>query len=62
MINHNLILNVFEDKTLKSKLSTQLLFGEKFSIIKEYRNCYKIRTSYDRYIGYISKKKYPKKK
>jgi len=61
MINHNLILNVFEDKTLKSKLSTQLLFGEKFSIIKKYRNCYKIRTSYDRYFGYISKKKYPLK-
>ena len=62
MINHNLILNVFKDKTLKSKLSTQLLFGEKFSIIKKYKNCYKIRTSYDRYLGYISKKKFPFKK
>ena len=59
MINHNLILNVFEDKTLKTKLSTQLLFGEKFSIIKKYKNSYKIRTSYDRYLGYIPKKEYP---
>ena len=59
MINHNLILNVFEDKTLKTKLSTQLLFGEKFSIIKKYKNSYKIKTSYDRYVGYIPKKKIP---
>ena len=61
MINNNLILNVYEKKTLKSKISTQLLYGEKFSIIKKYKNCLKIKSSYDRYIGYISKKKYPTK-
>ena len=32
MINQNLILNVYENKTLKSKISTQLLYGEKFEI------------------------------
>ena len=59
MINQNLILNVYENKTLKSKIATQLLYGEKFKILKKYNNCYKIKCSYDRYIGYISKKKYP---
>jgi hypothetical protein len=58
MINQNLILNVYQDKTLKSKLSTQLLYGEKFSILKEFKNCFKIKSSYDKYVGYILKKKY----
>ena len=58
MINNNLILNVYEKKTLKSKISTQLLYGEKFSIIRKYKDCLKIKSSYDKYIGYISKKKY----
>ena len=47
------------NKTIKSKISTQLLYGEKFEILKKYSNCYKIKSSFDRYIGYISKKKYP---
>ena len=58
MINQNLILNVYKEKKLGSKLSTQLLYGEKFSIIKEFKNCLKIKSSYDRYVGYIRKKKY----
>jgi len=61
MINNKLILNVYENESSKSKLSTQLLYGEKFSIVKEYKNRYKIKTSYDRYIGFIPKKKFPDK-
>ena len=61
MINHNLILNVYDKKSLDSKLSTQLLYGEKFKIIKKYNNCFKIKSSYDGYVGYVSKKEYPLK-
>ncbi len=61
MINNNLILNVYEGHSLKSRLSTQLLYGEKFSIIKEFKNRYKIKLDYDHYIGYIIKKKFPYK-
>ena len=58
MINNNLILNVYEKNILNSKLSTQLLYGDKFKIIKSYKNFYKIKTSYDKYTGYIRKKKF----
>jgi hypothetical protein len=59
MINNKMILNLYKDRLYKKKLSTQLLYGDKFKIIKEFNNTLKIRTSYDNYIGYIAKKKFP---
>tara|TARA_Y100000996_G_scaffold120247_1_gene89987 strand:+ start:1776 stop:2507 length:732 start_codon:yes stop_codon:yes gene_type:complete len=61
MINTNLILNVYEGKSLKSALSTQLLYGDKFKIIKKFGKFTKIKTTYDNYIGYIKNKKFKKK-
>ena len=58
MINNNLILNVYEKNLPHSKISTQLLYGDKFKIIKKFKNFYKIKTLYDGYIGYIRKKKF----
>ena len=60
MINNKIILNLYEDRFSKKKLSTQLLYGDKFKIIKEFNDTIKIKTSYDNYIGYIAKKKFPK--
>ena len=60
MINTNLILNVYKDKSLKSSLLTQLLYGENFKIIKKFRKFIKIKTMYDNYIGYIKNKKFKK--
>ncbi len=60
MINTNLILNVYKEKSLKSALSTQLLYGEKFKIIKKLGKFTKIKTTYDNYIGYIKSKKFKK--
>ncbi len=60
MINTNLILDVYKDRSLKSALSTQLLYGEKFKIVKKFRKFLKIKTSYDNYIGYIKNKKFKK--
>ena len=57
MINKNLILNVYEDKFLKSKLSTQLLYGDNFKIIKKFKNSFKIKSLFDGYLGYIAKQK-----
>ncbi len=56
MINSKFILNVYEKKKSSSKLVTQLLYGEKFKIIKKYNNWIKIKNSYDGYVGYIRKK------
>ena len=60
MINTNLILNVYKEKSLKSALSTQLLYGDKFKIIKNFGKFTKIKTTYDDYIGFIKSKKFEK--
>ena len=57
MQNKKLILNVYEDKLLKSKLSNQLLYGDNFKILKKLKKSYKIKSLYDGYLGYISKQK-----
>ena len=59
MINNKLILNVYEDSSCKKKISTQLLYGDKFKIIKKFNSTFKIKTSYDNYVGYIKKGKFP---
>ena len=59
MINNKLILNVYEDSSCKKKISTQLLYGDKFKIIKRLNSTLKIKTSYDNYVGYIIRGKFP---
>tara|TARA_B100000989_G_C19484254_1_gene446641 strand:- start:585 stop:1301 length:717 start_codon:yes stop_codon:yes gene_type:complete len=58
MINKYSSINIYEDKKKNSKISSQILYGEKFSIIKKYDDWYKIKTSYDRYVGFIKKRKF----
>ena len=61
MRNTSFILNIYEKKSLSSKLATQLLYGENFTIQKNYKNWLKIKSKYDNYIGYIKKKKFKPK-
>ena len=58
MINNYPIVNMYEKSSLKSKLSSQLLYGEKFNIISKKKNWLKIKTSYDKYTGFIKKRKF----
>ena len=60
MISDYPIINIYEKKSLKSKISSQLLFGEKFKILRKQNGWLKIKTSYDKYIGYIKDKRYIK--
>ena len=53
MISKYSSINIYEDKKRNSKLSSQILYGEKFSIIKKYKDWYKIKTDYDKYVGFI---------
>ena len=53
MINNYPIVNIYEKNSLKSKLSSQLIYGEKFQILNKKKDWYKIETSYDKYIGFI---------
>ena len=60
MINKYSFINIYEHKKKNSKLSSQILYGEKFTILKKYDDWYKIKTGYDRYVGFIRKKKFEK--
>ncbi len=54
-------INIYERASINSKISSQIIYGEKFKILKKTKNFIKIRTFYDRYVGYIIKKKFIKK-
>ena len=56
MRNTDFILNIYEKKSSLSKLASQLLYGETFTIQKNYTNWIKIKSKYDNYVGYIKKK------
>ena len=51
-------INVYERPSIKSKISSQIIYGEKFKILKKVKNFFEIRTSYDRYYGYIKNNKF----
>ena len=58
MINNFSKLDIYEEPRINSKLSSQMIYGEKFKIIKKRNNWLKIKTSYDNYTGYIKNKKF----
>ena len=60
MINKYSCINIYENRKKNSKLSSQILFGEKFTIIEKYKDFYKIKTNYDKYVGFIKKGKFEK--
>ena len=47
------VINVFLEPKKSSKVSSQLIYGEKFQIISRSKNYIKVKNFYDRYIGYI---------
>ena len=49
----NKFINIYEKSSLKSKVSSQILYGENFKILSKKKNWLKIRTSFDKYTGYI---------
>lgn len=60
MINNFPILNLYKARNKSSELVSQMIYGEKFQIIKNYGKWLKIKTNYDRYNGFIEKKNYKK--
>ncbi len=45
--------NVYLKPSLKSELSSQILYGEKFKIISKKKGWIKIKTNFDKYSGFI---------
>ena len=54
------VLNVYELASKKSNISTQLVYGEKFSIIGRKNDFFKIITDFDNYKGFIKINKFNK--
>tara|TARA_Y100001970_G_C14002124_1_gene733941 strand:- start:212 stop:937 length:726 start_codon:yes stop_codon:yes gene_type:complete len=51
-------INIYEKPSTYSKISSQIIYGEKFKVLKKVKNFLKIKTHYDNYHGYIIKKKF----
>tara|TARA_B100001250_G_scaffold133048_1_gene113727 strand:- start:132 stop:875 length:744 start_codon:yes stop_codon:yes gene_type:complete len=53
-------INLYETESKKSNISSQILYGEEFKILKRKKKFLKIKTKYDNYIGYIKSSKFLK--
>ena len=53
--NNKPTLNIYEKPLKRSNLSSQILHGERFEILNKTKNYLKIKTSYDKYTGFIKK-------
>ena len=49
---------LYEKPSHKSKISSQILYGEEFKILLKNKNWLKIKTSFDNYTGYVRKINY----
>tara|TARA_Y100001935_G_scaffold115013_1_gene95210 strand:+ start:36 stop:791 length:756 start_codon:yes stop_codon:yes gene_type:complete len=54
--NKTITVDVLEKPHKNSNLSSQIVYGEKFKVISENKNFYKIKNLYDNYVGFITKK------
>ncbi len=54
------VSNIYTKPFIKSEVSTQILYGEKFKILNQKKDWLKIKTYFDNYIGYIKKQKFKK--
>jgi gamma-D-glutamyl-L-lysine dipeptidyl-peptidase len=50
--------NIYKKTSKDSEVISQILYGEKFSILSKNKGWLKIKTSFDNYIGYIENKNY----
>ena len=56
--NNYTIINLYKTSSYKSKIVTQMIYGESFKVINKYSKWMKIQIKEDKYIGYIKKKKF----
>ena len=54
-------MNLYEKPSYKSKISSQIIYGEKFKILSKKKGWLKIKTAFDKYIGYTKNIKYSNK-
>ena len=52
------VLNIYKKPSLKSEVTSQMIYGDSFSILKKTAQWVKIKTKEDNYSGYVRNKKY----
>ncbi len=57
----NSFLNIYKKPSQQSEVTSQIIYGEKFKILRKNKNWIKIKMSFDNYVGYIKNSKYVKK-
>ena len=55
------LANIYSKPSSKSEVTSQILYGEKFLILKKIKNWIKIKTLYDNYNGFIKSGKFQEK-
>ncbi|MDC3257557.1 SH3 domain-containing protein, partial [Candidatus Pelagibacter sp.] len=50
--------NIYKKSSKLSEVTSQILYGEKFQILSKNNNWIKIKSSFDKYVGYIKNEKY----
>ena len=53
--------NIYKLPNIRSEVTSQILYGERFKILSKRKGWIKIKSLYDRYIGYIKNKNYVNK-
>ena len=59
--NKNTYINLYEKPSYKSKISSQIIYGEKFKILSKKKGWLKIKTAFDKYVGYTKNINYSNK-
>jgi gamma-D-glutamyl-L-lysine dipeptidyl-peptidase len=54
----NKFSNIYKNSSRFSEVTSQILYGEKFKILSKNKNWIKIKSSFDKYVGYIKNEKY----
>ncbi len=58
--SNSIIKNIYNKPSVKSEISSQIIYGEKIIILKNKKKFLKIKTCKDNYVGYIKKGKLKK--
>ena len=53
--------NIYKKPSIKSEVTSQIIYGEKFKILAKNKNWIKIKTLFDNYKGFIKNSKYVEK-
>ena len=54
------VLNIYKKPSFKSEVTSQMIYGDSFSILKKTARWIKIKTKEDNYVGFIQNKNYLK--